>query len=420
MKRLLPILLLLLLTKANASHQKADEITYTHVSGYTYKFTLTSYTFTGTETDRPSIEINWGDGKIDTVKRQVQTLLPDADRTFLNIYEAEHTYAGAGAYYISMTDPTRNGGVINIPSSIDIPMYVQTLLIISPFFPGGNNSAVLTNRPIDRACVGQPFIHNPGAYDPDGDSLSYKLIPCRTEGGMNIPGYTFPAASTSLSIDEVTGDILWDAPVYQGEYNIAIIVEEWRYGIKIGEITRDMQITVQQCNNRTPILKVQNHCAVAGDTFAVPIEAHDPDGDKVQITATGELFMLSEEDQPVLLPLSDSAILFSWFVPSSTPRKTPYTVYCKATDFGAPPLSDLKEFTINIVAPAPVITSLQTDNNGYPRLNFTRTPIPHAVGYNIYRHNGTSAPAQDSCNGGLNGEGFTLLAVTQDTFHTDT
>ncbi|MDR0763103.1 MAG: gliding motility-associated C-terminal domain-containing protein, partial [Bacteroidales bacterium] len=40
--------------------------------------------------------------------------------------------------------------------------------------------------------------------------------------------------------------------------------------------------------------------------------------------------------------------------------------------------------------------------------------------YNIYRHNGTSAPAQDSCNGGLNGEGFTLLAVTQDTFHTDT
>jgi gliding motility-associated-like protein len=42
------------------------------------------------------------------------------------------------------------------------------------------------------------------------------------------------------------------------------------------------------------------------------------------------------------------------------------------------------------------------------------------VGYNIYRHNGASAPIQDSCSGGLRGEGFTLVAMTQDTFYTDT
>ncbi|MDR2557017.1 MAG: gliding motility-associated C-terminal domain-containing protein [Bacteroidales bacterium] len=420
MKRLLLILLLLLLTKVNASHQKADEITYIHLGGYTYRATLTSYTFTGTATDRPLIEIDWGDGTIDTVARKIQTILPDADRTYLNIYEAEHTYAGAGAYYISMTDPTRNGGVVNIPNSIDISMYVQTLLVISPFFPGGNNSAILTNRPIDRACVGQPFIHNPGAYDPDGDSLSYKLIRCRTEGGMDVPGYTFPVASTSLSIDEVTGDVLWDAPINQGEYNIAILVEEWRYGRKISEITRDMQITVQQCNNRPPVLTVQNYCAIAGDTLLVPIKAHDPDGDAIKITATGEPFMLPEEERPVLLSLNDTSVLFSWLVPYSAPRKSPYIIYSKATDFGDPNLSDLKEFTINVVAPAPVITSLRADDNGNPQLHFTRTPVPHAVGYNIYRHNGTSDPVQDSCSGGLQGEGFAFIATTQNTFYTDT
>ncbi|MDR0618733.1 MAG: gliding motility-associated C-terminal domain-containing protein [Bacteroidales bacterium] len=420
MRHLLLVLMLLFLAEVNASHQKADEITYVHLGGYTYRATLISYTFTGTETDRPYLEINWGDGKIDTVERKTQTILADAEQTFLNIYEAEHTYSGTGSYYISMTDPTRNGGVINIPNSIDIPMYVQTLLVISPFFSGGNNSAVLTNRPIDRACVGRMFIHNPGAYDPDGDSLSYKLISCKTEEGMDIPGYTFPASSNSFSIDEITGDVLWDVPVSQGEYNIAIVVEEWRYGRKTGEITRDMQVRVQQCDNTPPILKVQNYCVAAGDTFAVPVQAHDPDGDAIRITATGELFMLPEDEQPTLLPLNDTAILFSWRVPYSTPRKAPYTVYCKATDSGIPNLSDLKEFTINVVAPSPVIAPLQITDSGNPQLHFGTIPVPHVSGYNIYRYSGMSDPVQDSCNGGLHGENFILIAVTQDTFYTDT
>ncbi|MDR2556440.1 MAG: hypothetical protein LBC49_01860, partial [Bacteroidales bacterium] len=45
--------LLLLSLPVRASHQKADEITYIHLGGYTYRATLTSYTFTGTATDRP-------------------------------------------------------------------------------------------------------------------------------------------------------------------------------------------------------------------------------------------------------------------------------------------------------------------------------------------------------------------------------
>jgi gliding motility-associated-like protein len=247
------------------------------------------------------------------------------------------------------------------------------------------------------------------------------------EEGMDIPGYTFPAASTALSINETTGDILWDAPISQGEYNIAIAVEEWRYGRKIGEITRDMQITVQQCDNRSPVLTVQNHCVVAGDTFTTSIKAYDPDSTRVEITATGELFMLPDTDiRPSLTVLDDgtnsgyATTLFSWRVPYSTPRKDPYTVYCKATDYGVPRLSDLKNFTITVVAPSPTITLLQADGRGNPQLYYTQSPVPHVVGYNIYRHNGTSTPTQDSCSGGLPDDAFTLIATTQDAFYTDT
>ena len=44
----------------HATHQKAAEITYRHVSGHTYHFTLVTYTYTESLADRPSLIINWG------------------------------------------------------------------------------------------------------------------------------------------------------------------------------------------------------------------------------------------------------------------------------------------------------------------------------------------------------------------------
>ena len=86
-----------------------------------------------------------------------------------------HTYSSPGTYTMYMEDPNRNYGVVNIPNSVNVPMYVQTILVINPFL-GYNNSPTLLNPPVDVGCVDQIFIHNPGAYDVDGDSLSYRLV----------------------------------------------------------------------------------------------------------------------------------------------------------------------------------------------------------------------------------------------------
>ena len=153
---------------------------------------------------------------------------------------------------------------------------------------GINNSPQLLNAPVDQGCVGRPFYHNPGAYDPDGDSLSYRLIPCKGTGGEEIPGYTFPQYSTLFDIDPVTGLLQWENPLMQGEYNVAILIEEWRQGVKIGSVIRDMQILVNACDNHLPqISAVTDTCVLAGTSLQLMISASDPDGDQVTLEASG-------------------------------------------------------------------------------------------------------------------------------------
>ena len=89
------------------------------------------------------------------------------------------------------------------------------------------------------------FIHNPGAFDIDGDSLSYKLVVPKQFKDREVTNYSDPndpkfyASNFSngnenqngppvFSIDAITGDLVWDSPGAMGEYNIAFIVEEWR------------------------------------------------------------------------------------------------------------------------------------------------------------------------------------------------
>ena len=64
-------------------------------------------------------------------------------------------------------------------------------------------------------------------------------------GSSAIPGYTLPASDPNgvISIDAVTGTISWTASLI-GNWVYTVICEEWRNGIKIGEIRRDMQFIV--------------------------------------------------------------------------------------------------------------------------------------------------------------------------------
>ena len=89
---------------------------------------------------------------------------------------------GPGIYQVLVQDPNRNFGVENIPNSVNTVFSVKTILFVNPEL-GSNNTPILLNPPINQAAQYRTFIHNPGAYDVDGDSLTYLLTDCTGEDG---------------------------------------------------------------------------------------------------------------------------------------------------------------------------------------------------------------------------------------------
>jgi len=99
-----------------ATHQRAAEIYFHHLSGLTYEITLISYTFTPSPANayRDFLTIDWDDGSTSQIPRVEEVNLPN-EITF-NRYVGQHTFTGPGDFIISCEDPNRNGGILNIPN----------------------------------------------------------------------------------------------------------------------------------------------------------------------------------------------------------------------------------------------------------------------------------------------------------------
>ena len=377
-----------------ATHERAGEIVYTHIEGLTYEVNIITYTYAPSPADRPELEIKWGDGTTSILPRTLKQDLDNPPSIRRNEYTGQHTFpsSGGGTFTLSVEDPNRNYGIVNIPNSVNIPFYIETQLVINPFL-GSNNSVQLLNPPLDVGCVNRLYIHNPGAFDPDGDSISYKLTVCRGSGGQPIPGYTLPSASNEFTINSTTGDLIWDKPIVQGEYNVAFIVEEWRSGIRIGYVTRDLQIQIGACSNIPPeISTIPDTCVEAGSYLEFEIEATDPDGYSVTLTALGSPF-LQDSSKAILNPNPATGngsvtATFKWNTNCTHVQKNPHIVYFKAQDTfplaGEIPLTAYHNLNITIVAPAPEITEITPIGRSI-ELKWDQSVCENAKGYYIYR-----------------------------------
>ena len=397
-----------------ATHQRAAEITYSWLGGNTYEFTLTCYTYSPSPAgmQRDSLPVLWGDGFGDMIPRLVYQDL--GNNYTLNVYKMVHTYATGGTYVISMEDPDRNYGVINIPNSVNVPMYIESELVINPFL-GVNRSVQLLNAPIDQGCVGKPFYHNPGAYDPDGDSLSYRLVPCKGTGGEEIPGYSYPQASGFCEIDPVTGLLQWENPVMQGEYNVAILIEEWRHGVKIGSVIRDMQILIGVCDDHLPqISAISDTCIMAGSTLELLVSAFDPDGDQVVLSASGDPFKLSSDSAYLVPPTAaglQPALSFVWNTTCDHVRRQPYQVTVRAQDDALPvSLVNLHAIRIHVIAPPVEQLTAEMASQGVRLDWLPYEGCRNATGIRVYRKTGVSSYQPDPCETGVR-PGYRLMAT---------
>ena len=396
------LLMFLIMASASATHNRAGEITYTQISALTYEVTVTTFTYTLSKADRPTLDVEWGDNSITNVARVSETFLPNNYKK--NVYVSQHTYPGPGIYRIVVQDPNRNYGVENIPNSVNVVFSISTILIVNSSI-GMNSTPVLLNPPYDKAALGHIFIHNPAAFDPDGDSLSYKLTVCTKEDGKPITNYTLPPASKKFYVDSISGDLVWDTPTTIGIYNAAMEIQEWRGGIKIGVVVRDMQIEVYETDNNPPVTSpLADLCVEVGETVSLNISATDEDADSIKLIATSGIFT-SGSCKATFTPLSSAPGLttarLQWVPCHSNVRHQPYDIIIKAEDNnGELQLVDIDNMSIKVLGPPPVLSDVMPQGN-FVQLIWQNYGTPEIAGFSIYRREGASSLVADTCYDGL-------------------
>lgn len=423
---------------AFATHNRAGEIIVEMIPdengncGLRVRATIITYTKTSAfNADRDSLELMWGDGSSEFVHRTNGPGLqgePLENDIKYNTYVATHTYGGIGHYTIGFIDPNRNAGVLNVnfPLSVNIPFYIEnSFTLTNAAFAGCNNSPVLSVPPIDVACLGEVFTHNPGAFDPDGDHLEYILATPQQGPHDPVPNFLHPAGMT---IDQLTGDLVWPSPNEAGEYNIAIHIISFRNGNPIDTMIRDMQIIVEDCENNPPeIVTVDEICVIAGETINFDVIASAPIEDtdeQVRLIGYGTPFTIT--DPATLTPPStdyfDDPLVktFNWQTNCEHISNEPYNVVFRAVDnfFGDTlGLAFLKTVRIKVVGPPP--EDVQAEATGEEvridwKLPYTCEDVErvHFRGFSVWKRLNSDQTPFDPCVTGLEGRGYTKLTST--------
>ena len=417
--------------------------------------------------------------------------IPGNTDTSVNIYYFEHIFPSANSFTISYIGENRNAGVLNMDQSDRQSFYISTTIDLNPVW-GLNHSPVLLAPAVDRAGTGQVFLHNPTGYDADGDSLAFKLMNCQsvplgingTLGGapclggaggpgnnrpvpVTCPGYRLPNNPTvapnpvqvpyagvpssagggaAIFVQDVnTGQITWNAPVANGFYNVAMVVEEYRRTgggryAKIGQVIRDMQIIVTATSNIRPTITIPTDlCVIAGQRVTGAVTATDgassssPQTPVLLFAYSGILppatFTQSQTGPPV------AQGTFRWQTECTNVSDQPYLVVFKAQDSPTGPaasnpiLIDEKTWRITVVGPAPQNLRARSTvgTNGAPNriqldwdlyqcgVPYHINDVNNRVKIHVYRKLDTSTFQPTTCQTGIPpSAGYTRIATVAD------
>ena len=157
----------------------------------------------------------------------------------------------AGKYRFVYYTCCRNGAIQNMSQPLNESMPLYTDLEVTS---GASNSTPgCLAMPVAYFPVNSPATYNPLPYDPDADSISWNLntpIGNYTNTGGTpiftpVVGFTAPpaAASGPFTMNAITGEITW-TPNATGNFVQSFEVKEFRNGVEIGSIIRDMQYVV--------------------------------------------------------------------------------------------------------------------------------------------------------------------------------
>lgn len=439
------LLVLFLPSYAFSSHIRGGEIILRQIQCSDYEITLFVYTNLKTEIRVGDGTLSFGDGTSVTLPSLNNEVIDVKLAVGRAVFKIIHRYAD-GIYAISYSEPSRNAGILNIPNSGMVNFFVETSLVVSAKAKC-NNPITFAVMPIDRACKGMTFFHNPGARDIDGDSISFELVMPRKASALPVDGYILSNDSKYYSsqdyqksneakdgpptfgMNSITGDLTWNSPGAPGEYVIAIKVTEWRkiddVWMILGYVNRDMQVVVEDCNNTRPFLAIPpDLCVSPGTKISELIRGSDNESDPVKIEVfLGDIF--SSSSVPVIRnsnllqstksPHDTAHVKFDWTITCDMVRDQVYRIIFKVTD--DPPngirLATFKTWSISVIGNAPTFKSEVLDLAAKSlKLVWSTSECSNAKSMEIWRKVGKDANTLDECFRGIpKAYGYEKLAV---------
>ena len=293
--------------EVKASHSMGADLTYECVGANKYKLRLSFYRDCIGIAAPTTVTINISSAScgatltktlnpIAGTGQEVTPLCPSAVSTcnggvFTGIQE--WVYEGIVTLPMQCTDWVmsynlccRNAAIntITTPGASTFYIYATLNNTVSPC----NSSPTFSNKPVPFICMGQQFCFNHGAYDVDGDSLVYSLITPKQDAVTNV-NYIAPYNASNplnsvpaMQFNTATGDVCMTPQALQVTV-MAVLVSEYRNGVLIGTVERDIQITVINCNNTLPTLTGINGTNVfsatvcANQPYCFNIFSNDPD-----------------------------------------------------------------------------------------------------------------------------------------------
>ncbi|MEI7801534.1 MAG: SprB repeat-containing protein, partial [Bacteroidota bacterium] len=264
-------------------------------------------------------------------------------------------------------------------SSTGNALYVEATL--NNVAANHNSSPTFNNIPVAFVCVNQAFTFNHGVTDSNGDSLSYSFIAPKRSATVDVgflAGFSATNWLTSappVAISATTGDITM-LPTTVGQVAVcAVLVKEYRAGVLIGSVIRDMQFWIKDCGTNllptaTGINGTSNFSTVIcpGSSTCFTINSNDGNiGQHITMTSTstttipGSTFTIANQGgASPNYPVGT----FCWTPTALDARDQPYTFTVTVRDDNCN-YNAFQIYSYSIVVPRHIITFVSPTYNGY-------------------------------------------------------
>jgi hypothetical protein len=253
-------------------------------------------------------------------------------------YSGTVTLPGACSFWVFSYEECCRPSLSNLSSPQNTDMYYKAILnnVAAP----NNNSARFNTVPTTIIPSNATSQMVWSAYDTDGDSLVYMLTPALKGPGQQVvylPPYSASqpfSVSLPTNIDSTTGTITVTPNSIQNPV-VCVKVNEYRNGVLVGTVYRDLMVTVySSSNNSLPVLSgingTSSHSTTvcAGDTLSFSLQATDPNPSQ---SPTIQLFNTNTSAQFSMVPGTTNGN-FTWVTDSSMIQPSPHHFSFSAVD----------------------------------------------------------------------------------------